>query len=385
MDNIFPITPEPYPTESALGWLLRTSEENYLPSAWHVFKLSGLSQAYMTSPAFDPSLLAGWFNKKPEKLRYLSYRYLDDKRRLFQFREQCINSRMLDLRAPKICPCCISENGYIDALWDLELVIVCPTHGRSLIDRCPTCKKRLSWLRPGLLICRCGASLKNLVGIAQHNSVVMLHQHIKQIAHKEYRLCAMSGSNFEQSPFYGESLEFSLRLIRVIGAFCVFRVLRQNSLCPAERDRVVEEAANILSDWPNNFYRFLNDLANRPVRRNQYRVGIRGLIAEFMNALYGLTRDYSEGKNTLLQIRKFLTSHCEGRITGEFSKDILEDGTLPQWVCINTGAKILGVVSPTLLNILKTNKIRHRVERLSKSSIIHVFTADLKPELFGPT
>lgn len=61
--------------------------------------------------------------------------------------------------APRICPVCVAENGHISHRWDCGLTVHCHKHNLLLQDRCPTCKKYLTWDRPYLLQCKCGIEL----------------------------------------------------------------------------------------------------------------------------------------------------------------------------------------------------------------------------------
>lgn len=62
-------------------------------------------------------------------------------------------------RHPQICPQCFADKNIAQLLWDITLVTACPIHKNQLIDGCRQCGRKITWRRPGLYICQCGASL----------------------------------------------------------------------------------------------------------------------------------------------------------------------------------------------------------------------------------
>lgn len=45
----------------------------------------------------------------------------------------------------RLCPLCIKENGYYESNWDFSLTTFCHKHNCYLIDKCPSCKKQITW------------------------------------------------------------------------------------------------------------------------------------------------------------------------------------------------------------------------------------------------
>ncbi len=62
---------------------------------------------------------------------------------------------------PRYCPECLANEAWWQVGWELYWCDACPIHRTWLIDRCPDCQGRLSWDRPSLLQCQCGAFLSN--------------------------------------------------------------------------------------------------------------------------------------------------------------------------------------------------------------------------------
>jgi len=62
-------------------------------------------------------------------------------------------------RHPQICPQCLADKNIVQLSWDITLVTACPIHCKQLIDSCQQCGRKMTWRRPALRTCQCGASL----------------------------------------------------------------------------------------------------------------------------------------------------------------------------------------------------------------------------------
>jgi hypothetical protein len=153
----FALRPEPNRDESFNGFLLRVGKLNCL------FKPAEILHSLGTQP-MATSGNAGWFEKPSrETFRALERRLerpLERHRVRFEAREQLqwlrSKHRMIfDLRLgfPRICPDCVSEQGYLDWRWGLAVMAHCPKHERVLIESCPNCNKKLKWSGSLLIGC----------------------------------------------------------------------------------------------------------------------------------------------------------------------------------------------------------------------------------------
>lgn len=122
----------------------------------------------MITAGFTVQKLAAILGKDPDRLEQIAYlgRAKDGKSE-YRLNGHPIGRGLtlapLRLKAPVICPACIKEKGIVDVCWDLTAFVACPVHGMRLLQRCPACNSGLTWLRPGLLTCSCGASLADAV------------------------------------------------------------------------------------------------------------------------------------------------------------------------------------------------------------------------------
>lgn len=153
-------TPAPKPLESLYGYVLRVSQANGYESPWHIFRYAGLQQSKLLKTTTPAAPLAQVVGHPVEALQKLSRpRCSSGEAGNREDTEMPHMRRHLDITAPKICPKCIAEEGFIEAAWDLKIMLGCPVHGISLVTHCPGCGKPLTWFRPEMTVCRCGTKL----------------------------------------------------------------------------------------------------------------------------------------------------------------------------------------------------------------------------------
>jgi hypothetical protein len=66
----------------------------------------------------------------------------------------------LNVKKVRFCPACLRESGYHSALWELQLLHVCPIHVRALVAGCTKCHREFEWVNiyPGWC-CKCGEAV----------------------------------------------------------------------------------------------------------------------------------------------------------------------------------------------------------------------------------
>lgn len=179
-------TPSPFPTESARGFVLRVSEANGYTTPAPVLTLIGSPSTIMLQPhKINLEALSTLLGVAQRSLDYLTP--CDSRRsteRLLGHRLPKSIVKMTRIREIAFCPDCVDEHGFLDALWDLRLVVACPTHKLELLSRCPHCKRLITWSRPGLLQCKCGGSFKGAQRAPASDSVLRLMALIQKTLHE---------------------------------------------------------------------------------------------------------------------------------------------------------------------------------------------------------
>lgn len=132
-----PFPGSPFDDESGNGFLLRMAERNGLRLR-EFFTMLGRDPRRQLRPE-DAPILARLFDCRTTDILPLFVRagYGQYWVRHFDLYGRCISRfYLLDLKHPKVCPCCLAEFGYARAVWDLSLFVWCPIHQSALIDRC---------------------------------------------------------------------------------------------------------------------------------------------------------------------------------------------------------------------------------------------------------
>jgi hypothetical protein len=163
-DRLLTIRPRPNDTESLIKYIMRVSGDNGYPTPRNVLNRAGISTPALNR-GVDVSKLAlvtGWRSE----LQKIAYHLSHNNRGMSAVRllGHQLRSEDLSFRSDRLCTACLRELRFVQAHFDLAIMIACPIHKRMLIARCPDCRETLSFYRPDLLMCRCGGSLEGLVG-----------------------------------------------------------------------------------------------------------------------------------------------------------------------------------------------------------------------------
>lgn len=251
--------PSPFPTESLVGYVLRLSQENGYDSPWSVYQMAGLRQNQVRSSGFKFERIAEITGRPSSVLNKIAFSASSDHPRWSRLLGHDLVPTDLNLTKPKLCPQCIAEKGFIEAHWHLELMVACPVHRRQLASCCPKCGKHLRWFRPALLECECGGDMLtcDLPLIPQAEAQLLDVIRRKVLSH------AKSEENPTSLPLdelMAMNLRSLLALVRTVGKH---RMIANGCTEWSDPMRIVTAAAQVLSDWPNNFIALLNDLGER--------------------------------------------------------------------------------------------------------------------------
>lgn len=157
------LSPEPFPDEPLLGYLLRLSQDNGLQKSSWICQATGLPVSdisliatfpwdlthlseYSGVPIFELQRMAYWPSDRAGHLHYFGNPVRED---------------LVTVRHRRVCPACLLESPYHRAIWDLSVATVCPAHGLRLIASCSGCRKRLDWRAGSITQCPCGQDLRS--------------------------------------------------------------------------------------------------------------------------------------------------------------------------------------------------------------------------------
>lgn len=156
----FPFKGPVYNGESGQSYALRMAEENGL-SGLPPLKTWLDKSRFACLDAVDAPLLHRWFGADENMLEFALGNTATGRRdAAYVYAGQTLGrSYFLNRTYPRVCPECISSNGFCPMDWDMSLVVACPKHQRVLMDRCDYCRRVLSWNRLRIGTCGCGMEL----------------------------------------------------------------------------------------------------------------------------------------------------------------------------------------------------------------------------------
>lgn len=255
-------TPSPADTESLFGYVLRVAETNGYESPWQILSHAGISQRGMTSVTLPIEALAKVLGKLSAELQHIAYSVRDAKGAIeYRLLSHSLGGSLVGgpLRSnkPAFCPQCVAEHGYIDAFWDLRIAVACPVHRCAPITICSACSQPLRTFRPGLLTCKCGASLATSTATEVSPALVDLMAVIWAKVHRQPISNAELSADLPTEGLMGMPLQtLTLKLLE-LGRFSL-----------PSRDEgddigtLLQAAAETLSDWPRNFRGLLHRIGN---------------------------------------------------------------------------------------------------------------------------
>ena len=256
-------TPAHQPTESLLGYVLRLSETNGYDTPWHVLNHAGIAQGTMLTASLPVSALAKVLGRSAKDLDGIAYSANTDSHREFRLLGHPLghglNTSPLRLKRPAICPHCIAEHGYIDAFFDLNLAVACPHHKCELLTHCPGCKEAISWFRPGLLTCKCGASLAQASTVAVSDALADLMTIIWAVLHRFDASLVATRGEWPVRALLNTPLRVLSLKIPDLGWFQQ-RSLGLNADAASPKE-LLDGASSVLSNWPHGFHDFLGKLS----------------------------------------------------------------------------------------------------------------------------
>lgn len=276
-------TPSPHATESLWGYILRVSEANGYSTPWYVLSHAGLGEQTFKVSVICYEKLAMSVGKAASELAPLSYHAnAPDGTRHFCILGQSLGKSLtyspFVKAKPSLCPHCVAEKGYLDASWDLSVFVACPEHRCALIRKCSACGEALGWFRPGLLICKCGASLVDIPTVAVEQPLVDLMSVLQARVHGRPLSEAINKTELPIHHLTNISLRSLIVMLSALGNFNL-----SNNEREVKNDvlNVAEGAAEVLMNWPYRYHDFLRRIGNRNNHQEATGLGLRKQFNKF--------------------------------------------------------------------------------------------------------
>jgi hypothetical protein len=259
---------KPKDDESLMGYIIRLTELNgYLSPSW-IIKRAELHYGINRGCSF--------VYRSPETLKALSdltgigiselvqITYISDNRDNYKdclFYDRAIHRSYIRLGYPKVCPRCLSESLHCRRIWELSAVTTCLKHRCLLIDECPNCTRRISWVRNRVGVCSCEFDWREATATDVEGSDITVTHHL-------HYLCGLLNGKSDAKSRLKETSFPDLGLQDFLLVLFFFGGIIQNILASTGLHLVIgmkntdlhslfTSAYSVFEDWPNNFHRFL--------------------------------------------------------------------------------------------------------------------------------
>ena len=270
------VTPKPKHDESLAGYVMRLTERNGYETPSVILLLTGADTSALHNGQFvfgerwNLSPLARLTGRPVTDLSPLRYASAPSETSVYRYLVfgSPVQRYFINAKRPKVCPDCLSEDAYCRKVWELAPVTSCPHHRRLLLEICPGCGGRLSWVRSRVNACRCGYDWRDAPPAPLPDAQLGVVRRI-------HRLCGLPagkdapGAVGESNPLDELDLEHLLSSLSfiaaqregVIDATGKFSVKgRRNT----ELHDLFTRAAAVFDAWPTNFEEFFDWRRARP-------------------------------------------------------------------------------------------------------------------------
>jgi hypothetical protein len=263
-----------------MGYVLRLSETNGYVSPWNLFQLAGMRQNETRTTGIRVGKLAMIANHSAPQLEKLAFSPSTAHPRWARLLGHPVVPTDIEITTPKLCPRCITEKGFVEAHWHLEIMVACPVHRCMALSVCPKCGNALSWFRPGLLECKCGGSLLEAPMVAVSGPTAGLLDVVRR------RVLGLPANERNPECLPVDDLaSMSLRtLLSVIRTLARHRVAADGNAELPDQQRVVSDASRVLVNWPTNFMQLLSDIGKGVPATGP--AGVRTQFASIHKALF---------------------------------------------------------------------------------------------------
>jgi hypothetical protein len=241
--------PAPHPTESLAGYVLRLSEANGYKTPQSLYQLAGMRANESSWTNFASAKLAAIANQPVALVERIAFKHVGNAQNDPVLLGEPVGRRDLNLTGARHCPACVSEKGFIEAHWHIDLMVGCSVHKQAGVWFCGNCKNRVSWSRIGLLTCECGSSLSKPPQYLFQDEDWWLLDLIRRKALGD-RTSLFSDPRMPENQLANISLHNLLSLVRILGQT---RMSANKSPTAQLGKPVLKAAANVLRDLDPRF------------------------------------------------------------------------------------------------------------------------------------
>jgi len=274
----------------------------------------------------------------------------------------------LNVTKPKLCPQCVSEKGFIEAHWHLELMVACPMHQCLALSTCPKCGTRLSWFRPGLLECRCGGNLQD----GELPSISQAEASLLDVIRRTVLALPVPAENRASLP-QDHLMKMNLRsILAVVHTLGKHRMIANGSTSWNDERRAVEKASHVLMNWPQHFIELFVDIGQTLPAATAG--GVRKQFASIYQALFKseAIRPREDADFLKVAFLDFAMNHWGRGFVDRKLVKVLGTNVAKRYLTQTEFATQIGVEQSTVARLLKSQKASSRRVKCGKAERILV-------------
>ncbi|GLR83233.1 TniQ family protein [Azospirillum oryzae] len=358
MENRLTVRSPPLEDESLKGYGLRLAQANGHPDIRWLLDAAGLRLAVAGTPC-DLATLSSITDVARIELEALANWPVPERTRLVRFGNGSLPAAALDLIHPRACPRCIRERGSVRRIWDLTFYVACPVHRCWLVDRCPYCLNRLSWLRPGIGLCRCRRAWTDAPTTPASESALSIAALLEERATRS--LPTSAPPTLPAGAL--QTLDMAVRFIAFFGSDHTapnWRVSTMTKAGLATDRKTVEAAACLLRDWPFSLYDWLENSA----RSSDHRVG---LVAEYGHCLPRFRAFFGDEPFAFLfsEVRRYFADHWGNGFVKPKSV-FYTPPDAPRHLSGSQAAKLLGMTSASIARMVGDGTLKGQLRDMGR-------------------
>lgn len=267
------------PNECLVSYLIRISEKNGFKHIGHLLRHAGLAWKNNRVPVHQ--ILTGEFDLNMYLLQLGLTSCFSEIKIIYKSFQHVIDTPYLLVKYPKVCPDCIEEFGFCRFEWSLLPYLACVRHGKLLIDIHSGTGKRLNWYRRYLNKFDDTDVINSLNNVAP-SEAIKLSQYIEAL---------LQGKTEVSCPgiLQGLVLRESLSVIHFIAHYrsrLLGGSFQPLSLTNGELAQHYQYVWEMLENWPDAYYKFLNQYLEHPMSNK----GVGGLHKHFRDLYESLHR-----------------------------------------------------------------------------------------------
>ncbi|MGD7294107.1 TniQ family protein [Ralstonia pseudosolanacearum] len=238
-----------------------------------------------------------------------------------------------NLRRMRFCPYCFREEAYFRRAFLSLFSVACPIHRVSLRDSCDQCGRVFEWRYAAFGECKCGRRFQDMVSPASTPWACCV---ARSLAAADARQSGSLEYLDEDIPgrLHGDHL---CTLLLAFGPLLDGRATGKTGasagLCEVRNAiAYVQQAAEILSEWPDRFHAHLD----RCLENAAETLSLRQAIGPAYRILYSLRLHDCAFEFLRTELRSYMEGHWRGRIdrrhrrfgSGSHSNDVLAGASL---------------------------------------------------------